>query len=277
MIWVAGRVVPDEALSIPAADRAFEHGLGLFETLRTWDGRPRLLEAHLGRMTRSAGLLGLPIRREDLPDARAVARLLAAEGVVGDRLLRITASGGVPGGAGPTVWMRAAPLPPPTPPEGIRVSVGPWVVASEDPMTQHKSLNYWSRRIAHEQARGRGFDEVLSTTPDGRIWEGSRTNLFLVMGDRLKSPSVQGPIVPGIMRRLVAELALRHERIELVEGWGVERPELGAADEVFLTNSVRGIIPVRSCDNQSWPAPGPVTRRLQALLSDHVTSREDRS
>ena len=54
MIWVGGRIVPDDALRVSVLDRTFEHGLGLFETLRTWNGRAPLLDRHLARMTRSA-------------------------------------------------------------------------------------------------------------------------------------------------------------------------------------------------------------------------------
>ena len=43
MIWVRGQIVPDDGLSISVLDRTFEHGLGLFETLRTWNGQPTLL------------------------------------------------------------------------------------------------------------------------------------------------------------------------------------------------------------------------------------------
>ena len=75
MIWARGEILPDDGLSLPVADRAFEHGLGLFETLRTWAGRPSTLEAHRARMLRSAEALGLFVEPESFPDARAVARL----------------------------------------------------------------------------------------------------------------------------------------------------------------------------------------------------------
>ena len=54
MIWVGGRIVPDDALTVSVRDRTFEHGLGLFETLRTWGGRATLLDRHKSRMLRSA-------------------------------------------------------------------------------------------------------------------------------------------------------------------------------------------------------------------------------
>ena len=112
MIWVRGRIVPDDGLSISALDRTFEHGLGLFETLRTWNGQPTLLPQHLDRLTRSAAELGVPVDRQMLPDRDAVRALLEADCRQGDAMLRITLSGGISESFGSTLWMRSFPLPP---------------------------------------------------------------------------------------------------------------------------------------------------------------------
>src|SRR3982751_3077083 len=124
MIWVGGRIVPDEELKISVLDRTFEHGLGLFETLRTWNGRAPLLPRHLERITLSAQKLRLPLDPTALPDADAVAALLRADGVAGDAMLRITLSGGLSEAGGPAVWMRSGPLPPPTRPGGANLLLG---------------------------------------------------------------------------------------------------------------------------------------------------------
>jgi branched-chain amino acid aminotransferase len=259
MIWVGGRVVPESELSVGVADRTFEHGLGLFETLRTWAGHPTLLARHRERMTRSARELGLPLDPAQLPDAAAVAMLRRAEQVEGDVRLRITLTGGTSDAGGSVAWMRSGPIPPPPPPDGARL--GPsWTVCADDPLARHKGLNYWRRRIAYEAARVQGFDECLSATPDGLLWEGSRTNLFWVVGPTLRTPPRDGPLVPGVMRALVIERAARM-------GWEVvevaaDEPALRGADEVFLTNAVRGIIPVRTSEIRESAVPGPRTAEL---------------
>ena len=102
MIWVRGRIVPDDALAISVLDRTFEHGLGLFETLRTWSGQPTLLPRHLDRLTRSAAELGLPHDREALPDAKRCGpcsrqtggkptRCSGSRSAAGSRVLRLDA------------------------------------------------------------------------------------------------------------------------------------------------------------------------------------------
>ena len=157
MIWVRGRIVPDDALAISVLDRTFEHGLGLFETLRTWNGQPTLLPRHLDRLTRSAAELGLPLDRQALPDREAVRALLAADGREADAMLRITLSGGISESSGSTLWMRSFALPPATPAGVILGPVGP---ARVDVLASHKTLNYWPNRIMYENARGGGLRRV---------------------------------------------------------------------------------------------------------------------
>lgn len=260
MIWTGGRLVADGNLAIGPADRVLEHGLGLFETLRTWNGHPTLLDRHLDRLRRSAETLHIPLDPAGLPDAGAVARLLRENRVGGEARLRITATGGVSASAGSTVWMRCDPLSADATPTGAGLVPAPWPVVFDDPLARHKSLNYWSRRLAFEAAREGGADEALFSTPDGRIWEGSRTNLFLVRDVILWTPGLDGPIVPGIMRGLVLDMAPALG-LSIREG-DLSGRDLEQAEEIFLTNAVRGIIPVAQAAGRAFEAPGPWTRRL---------------
>lgn len=268
MIWVRGEVVSDQSLSIRVLDRTFEHGLGLFETLRTWNRRATLLSRHLNRLAQSARELDLPLDPNSLPDAAAVAALLAADGRDGDALVRITLSGGGAEQGSSILWMRSFPLPPPNDPAGWNVDYGFWETSANNPLARFKSLNYWERRLASERALGRGCDETLSQSPpgsptEGALWEGSRTNLFVGVNGRLVTPAVgpDEPIVPGVMRAVVLE------RAELLEIRAIQVPItdeiLTRADEAFLTNSVRGIVPVRRIGDRLFDPPqGPLARRL---------------
>ena len=206
MIWVRGRIVADDALAISALDRTFQHGLGLFETLRTWKGQPTLLTRHLDRLTRSAAELGLPLNRQDLPDQAAVRDLLAADGRESDAMLRITVSGGISESAGCTLWMRSFALPRAAE-DGV--ILGPAGPARVDVLAGYKTLNYWPNRILYENAHCGGFDECLTLSPDGHLWEGSRSNLFMVVEDQILTPPCTGKILPGIMRGLILERGVR--------------------------------------------------------------------
>ncbi len=285
MIWVGGEIVPDDALKISVLDRTFEHGLGLFETFRTWNGRAVLLDRHLERMRTSAKRLRLPLDESALPDPSAVAALHASKGFEGDALYRITMSGGISEEGGSTVWMTARLLPPPPPPEGVELVLRGIAADRHDPLAGFKTLNYWHRRIAADRAlsvhrEGEGLSsappgsrEALLMSPDGLVWEGSRTNIFAVLGDSLLTPGRPGPFVPGIMRDIVLEqspaLGLPAQTKNLTLDC------LRTADEVFLTNSVRGIIPVRAVDGREFEAPGPWTKTLQDDIWGWLNRGED--
>ncbi len=270
MIWSRGELIADDVLKISVLDRTFEHGLGLFETLRTWNGHPTLLRPHLERLQRSARDLALPFDPVQMPDARDVLRLKETLEADSDQDVRIrmTLSGGLTMAdhtvVQSTLWMTVGPLPSPRSDRGLVIS-GTFIVDPSDPLARHKTLNYWRKRIAQSRAVEDGADELLSITPCGQICEGTRSNVFLVEGSRLLTPSTEGPLLDGIMRHVVIDHA-RGLGLEVHEG-RVMMDSLRRADEAFLTNSLRGIQPVSRLFDRTLPAPGPLTRMLwEAIL-----------
>lgn len=255
MIWYRGQIMAEEKMRVDPRDRTFEHGLGLFETFRTWNGRASLIGRHRDRIRRSAESLGLDFDPVELPDEEAV-RLLRGENS-GDLRLRIVMSGGFEGRS--TVWMTAGPLPPASKTGGARIDRSRFA-DPDDPLARHKTLNYWRQRIEQERAAAEGADEVLSVTPDGRICEGLRSNLFLVRKGRLFTPTTDLPILPGVMREAVIDRA-RSVGIEVVEGT-IRIEEIADFDEAFLTNSVRGMLPVSRLLGAEFPAPGVLSGGL---------------
>ncbi len=277
MIWVDGRIVASDRLALPTSDRIFEHGLGLFETTRTWNGEARLLRRHLDRMRRSARTLGIVLDAANLPTLEDVGRLVAANHISADVLVRVTTSAGRTPDLRSTSWMTIAPLPPAPPRSGYRVTDAAWTVAVDDPLARHKTLNYWSKRIAHEQAQAIGVDEAVFSSADGRLWEASRGNLFVVIGRDLITPPESGPIIPGIMRRLALDLA-HLAGLSATEA-DVDGAMIGVADEIFLTNSVRSLIPVGRWSGRDYRPTNPSfpqTSRLQSEIQAYLTSASPR-
>lgn len=262
VLWTEGKIIPESELRISALDRAFEHGLGLFETFRTWRGHPTLLDRHLDRLQRSAQALGLPLSRVVLPGPSDVADLCRAVPHTGDHRLRLILSGGLDEHHGAILWMRASA--PPTPatrtPAIIHNSIPVW---ENDPLARHKTLNYWPRRIAHEQAGRDGADEVLThagSDAQRLLWEGTRANLFVIRDNMLITPPSDGPILPGVMRAVVLDWA---GRLGIAtRETPVSQADLGTVSEAFLTNSARGVWPISRLLGRVLPAPGALTTAL---------------
>jgi branched-chain amino acid aminotransferase len=265
LIWYRREIIPDNSLRIAVLDRTFEHGLGLFETFRTWNGHPALLDRHLERMRRSARELDLPLDADDFPDVRAVTDLIEANqdslSRGQDVRLRLTLSGGVATtpSSSSVLWMTAKPLPTPIHTSGAVITLSMQVV-TDDPLARHKTLNYWRKRIAQAQAIQAGSDDVLSLTPDGLICETCRANVFLVEGRRLITPALDGPLLPGVMRGHVLERA-RRLGIGVQEG-PVPVKRISTIAEAFMTNSLWGMLPIARLMTRELPAPGPITRQL---------------
>ncbi len=273
MIWHDGEVIPDDALRVGIDDRVFEHGLGLFETFRSWDGRAPLLGRHLERLKGSARVLGIPLDGVRLPGQEAVARLLESSGLGGEAALRLTVTAGSEAGRPPVAWMTARPLPGP---ETLPLAVETRGGYSEPFVHRHKMLNYWGRRRAFEWAREKGADELLLVSPEAYVWEGSRNNLLVVTAGRsrvIETPSLHGPVLPGIMRRAALDFAA--ENGHAIEERIVNLGELFDAEAVFLTNAVRGVRPVGRIDGKAIRSSDVLTRLFAEDLPRHIRSLPD--
>jgi branched-chain amino acid aminotransferase len=243
-VWLDGRILPEAEARLSATDPGFLHGRSLFETLRTFEGRPFRLQDHLDRLRSSAALLRIPCV---LPDLRPVVAELCRRNRLPDARIRITFS------AGGHLLVTAGPIPP-LPPDwrtrGAELMIVPWRRDARAPLLAHKTTSSWESALAHDEAAGRGCADAIFVGLRGEILEGARSNLFLVLGGRLTTPRLDGGLLPGVTRRVVMELERTRERI-------VRLKELWKAEEAFLTGSVRGIVPVLR-------PPGPVTRRVTA-------------
>jgi branched-chain amino acid aminotransferase len=136
-----------------------------------------------------------------------------------------------------------------------------------------KTGNYLSHVLAIREARAAGAYEALMLDRDGFVTEGTTSNVFAVRGATLVTPPLAVGILEGVTRGLVLALArelgvpAREERL---------RPrDLEAADEIFITSSVREIVPVTRLGGRpvGTGRPGPVTAHLHAVFRERAGSR----
>lgn len=227
---------------LPATDRGFHYGDGLFETIRVHDGGVPLLDRHLGRLRAGCAQISLPHPGDAVLRAD-VATLLsggAREGVL--KLLLTRGDGGrgyAPplGGAGRRV---SALYPLPLLPDGaMRVGLCTTRLGRSPALAGLKHLGRLEQVLAAAEVNAAGWDEGLMLDPDGRVIEATRHNLFYVRRGELFTPPVGEAGVAGVMRALVLETA---GAAGIPGGERVLRyHELDEIEELFLCNAVAGI------------------------------------
>ncbi|MFC7006733.1 aminotransferase class IV [Halalkalicoccus salilacus] len=279
---VGGELVPASQATVNVRDRGFLYGDAAFETVRTYGGEPFEWEAHADRLAGTCESIGLVhgIDDEELRDR--VDETLAANGLT-DAYVRLSITRGIQPGkltpdreVDPTVVVIVAPLPRGGP-DGEPAWNGPARTTIADTRrvpdaalpARAKTHNYLNGVLARLECRETDADEAIMLD-DGALTEGATSNLFFVDDEVLKTPALDGPVLPGVTRAVVLDLA-RESAIPVEEGdYAVE--ELLDADEAFLTNTTWELRPIASVDGAALDG-GPVTDRLRRAFSERVAVR----
>lgn len=275
-VYLNGEILDAERATVGVDNPSLLHGVGLFETLRTYSGRPFRLEQHIERLQASAAALKMPVV-EAVPLIPEAVRAVLDENNLSDARVRITVTPPPAGeGGGLTVLVTAQATtgyPAELYEQGMTVFVcTDFRQSCQDPLAGHKTTSYFSRLLALRQAQERKCGEALWFTPENLLAEGSVSNVFLVREGRLRTPPLDTPILPGISRALTLELA-RELGIE-AEETPCNVNDLLDAEEVFLTNSIMEVMPVTRVERRAigTDKPGTVTRRLLDAYRARVQS-----
>jgi branched-chain amino acid aminotransferase len=270
--YVDGEFVPADRAMIPVDDLAIVRGIGVFDLLRTYNGRPYFLKEHVSRLLASAGSidLSLPWSHDEICQ---VALETLSRNNLEEANIRIIVTGGSsadfmsPAGK-PRLIVLVTPVP--KLPEQ-------WYLSGIKVITRKikrinpgaKSINYLPAAMALRQAREQGAVEVLYLDDDDHVLEGTTSNVFAFVEGCLVTPE-QG-ILSGITRKVVLEIASGNFPIERRD---LPRQELLGAQEVFITGTNKGLVPVVDVDGTRIGdgRPGSVTGRITALLEKRLRS-----
>jgi branched-chain amino acid aminotransferase len=272
LVSLDGRIVPPEAAQVSVFDRGFLYGDSVFEVLRTYGGVLFGFEEHLARLARSARLALI-----DFSDIALLRReILAVVSATGnaETYLRIVVTRGTGKALGLDPALAVAPqrvviatdvpvMPREMYERGIAVITYRTQRVSEGTSAAGAKLgNYLLSILATHEAHARGAEEALILDARGQVVEGTTSNVFLVRDGALVTPPDEAGLLAGITRGKVLELA---REMGLPVAMRTFAPsELASADEVFITSSIRELVPVIAFDGvpAGQGRPGVLTRRL---------------
>jgi branched-chain amino acid aminotransferase len=287
MTWVDGDLVPADQPALVVADRAFQLGDGLFETLRVRRGVAIEGSLHLARLREGMEILAFPMPWSDAELAGGIAAVVSANAPA-DAAVRITVSRGAPSGRGllppgwrdlrPTVVIQAwphAPVPDEILARGVRAVVASGRRDPAFPLASVKTTSRADHVHARLEAELVGADDAITLTLDGHVAEATTANVAIVVGARVLTP----PLAAGILAGTTRDWLLRPEGaaslgLAAAEAWFTP-DDLVAADEALLCSSVAGFQPIVSLDGTriGGGVPGPWAARLRAAREAWIVER----
>ncbi|MGB5812851.1 MAG: aminotransferase class IV [Polyangiales bacterium] len=281
-VSIDGHIVDGADARVSVLDRGFLYGDSVFEVYRTYGGVPFAENAHLERLRRSADrlMIPMPVSLEAL--AEEVRATVAAAGE-GDWYIRVV----ITRGTGPLTYdpttaesplrvIITAPIkayPAEHYAQGVEVALLRASRPTDDLRAAGaKASNYLANLLAMHEAKQRGAQEAIMLGRGGQLLEGASSNLFLVKDGVVRTPEPQLGILVGITRATVLQVCV-DEGIEVAET-ELMPDDLFAADEAFITSSIREVMPVVRVDGRPIgdEAPGPITKRLQEGYSRAVAA-----
>jgi branched-chain amino acid aminotransferase len=290
-VWLNGNFIDEENATISIRDTGVLHAAGVFTTMRSAGGRVFRLPQHLARIRESCEALFIPLQHSDHVLIDAANEVLSRNSLA-DARLRLTVTRGMAQDdplhgmrLEPTAFLTATALEP-YPQEYYQRGMTVIVLDEQklnpyDVQAGHKTLNYFSRLSALRTANTRRAGEALWFNVHNYLQSGSISNVFIVKGGRLITPptirEMQDPkirdataypksnVLPGIVRAAVMEFAC--EASIQVQLASIDVNQLLDADEVFITNSIMGVMPVCRIGRKviGEDKPGSITSKLSDL------------
>jgi branched-chain amino acid aminotransferase len=270
-------------LKISVMDHGFLFGDSVYEVVSTFNNQPCFLEKHLDRLQNSAQAISLKIPREREWFREQLNNTLLAAGNI-ESYIRIIVTRGIgeinidPSSCKhPNIIMMVMSVTSYSKSfyeKGIRVSL---VSIKRNPRNalnpNIKTGNYLNNVLAKMEADKLGAEDAVMVNPWGYLTEGTTSNLFFVCDGHILTPSLNCGILSGITREMVIQLA-KENGLHIEEGkWPGE--ELFKADEIFLTGTIKKVMPVTYLDGRPVGSgkPGQITLRLLSLYDDLLTKK----
>ena len=274
-VFLNGQIVEADSAAVSVTDSSYLYGIGLFETMRAVGGKVFRLADHMERLNNSAEALSIFNSYTDEQIKRGIAQVLEANEVTESRMRLELSNGPIQAdGTAVTNLLITAPAFVPYPQDyydkGVRVILTDFRQSSKNPYAGHKTTCYGPRLTALRNAHEKLAAEALWFTTENALAEGCISNVFLVKNGALYTPPVTTPVLPGIARKTVIEIAEAEDIICYEEPLRIE--DLLGSEEVFLTNVIMEVLPVAAVEAHTVGEgkPGTLAKKLGGLFRDRL-------
>jgi len=275
-VFLNDKLVDIDKACISVSDSGFLYGAGLFETMRSYNGVVFSLKDHLDRLFFSAGALSIENSYDRKYITDAIYKVLKVNKLT-DARLRLTLTGGPmsePEEKRRATLLIAATKLQPYPAEyyknGVLVVLCPFRQNPSEPIYGHKTTSYFCRMLGLKLAHQKRAAEALWFTVDNRLAEGCISNVFLVKDSALYTPPIVTPVLAGVARKTVCQIALK-KSIKLVEK-DLHIDDVLSADEMFLTNVIMQVMPISRVEKHTVGdgKVGAMTKKLQKYFDEFI-------
>ena len=276
--YLNGRYLSRDKITISPDDRGFLFSDGLYEVIRTYDGRLFQVQSHIDRL--SYGARALRFNKEDFSYLTEVSEELIQRNDLtrGDSLVYIQVTRGVA--------PRTHYFPPPETPLTVYADATPFVARQADlerginiilvpdqrwARCDIKTVSLVANVLAHQQARESNAVEAVFVR-DGVVLEGTRSNFFAVLEGKVVTPPKTNYILGGITREVVLDLC-KNLSIPCKQR-PIFESEISQASELMIVGTTAEITPIAQINRQRVGSgkPGPITRFLQKAFREMVSS-----
>jgi 4-amino-4-deoxychorismate lyase len=274
-IALNGEVFKKEEAKISPFDHGFLYGLGVFETFRTYNGHPFLLNDHLDRLEESLKTLNVEWEA-DREEILKVIETLCYRNQLENSYIRLNVSAGI-GEIGLQVEPYLQPnwivfqkqLPPMSPLAEKNGKILCTRRNTPETPKRLKSHHYLNNIMAKREIGDLKQTEGIFLTADDAIAEGITSNLFWVRDECLYSPTTETGILNGVTRQYIISLA-KALGVEIKVGF-FPKEDLFRADEVFFTNSIQEITPLKLLEDHAFPGnKGSFVKRFYEMYDSHT-------
>ena len=271
IVYLNGEFMPIDEAKVPVLDRGFIFGDGVYEVIPVYGKRLFRVDEHLSRLINSLNATKIQNPYSE-SEWKQYLNQIVTKHTAQDQSIYVQVTRGVakrdhafPETITPTVFMMSNPL------KAIDVDTfnkGVKAITLDDIRWQYcniKAITLLPNILLKQTAIEEGAQEAILIR-DGEVTEGSASNIFIVSNGVIKTPPKSSRLLPGITRDLIVELAQKNH-IDYIES-NFSRPELSAADEIWLTSSTKEVLPIVKLNDKTIGdgKPGPVSRRMYDIF-----------